>query len=223
MTNAICMAKTELPVEKMIQQSGELTSEELFAIIIGSGSTRENVFEIAKRVAGIDRNAILGLGPKEISREYSLGLKTSCRIKASLELTRLFSRKDLSHTRRNDIDGPEEAAAYARKHLQEHEQEELLAIFLDTRNNVICSKIIYRGTLNYMVIHPRDILREAIKSNSAGIIIAHNHPSGNPEPSKEDIELTKRLSKGADLLSIPLLDHVIIGEDFYSMKQEGIL
>ena len=104
-------------------------------------------------------------------------------------------------------------------------QEKLMVLFLNTKNEVICHKVLFVGTNNQSLVHPRDIFKEAILNNASKILCIHNHPSGNAFPSKEDEKVTMRLKESGDLLGIPLLDHVILGsESYYSFKEnEGVL
>ncbi len=208
----------ELPIEKM-SFGKRLSHEELLAVVIGSGSRKESVFDIAKRAVRFDRHWILTARPKDISRVYHIGIRTACRIKAVTELS-LGEKQTTSE--KVQIEGPSDAALLARSMLSMKEQEELIAIFLDTKNKIISSRQLYKGTLDHMVIHPRDILREALKANCAGIILAHNHPSGDPEPSEEDIDSTLKIAKAARMIGIPLKDHIIIGEGYRSMKEDGL-
>ncbi|MFP4117302.1 MAG: RadC family protein [Candidatus Woesearchaeota archaeon] len=210
--------RSELPIEKLIRGSQHLTQEELLSIIIGSGSKKESVFDIARRITDVDTARLKDLSPKMISEKYSLGLRTACKIKACIELSHLNSIKKRKIRK---IDDPKEASEFARGFLDNRMQEELIGIFLDTKNKIIQAEKLYKGTLNYIAIHPRDVLREAVRCNCAGIILAHNHPSGDPVPSNEDIEITKRIAEASKIISIPLLDHIIIGDDYHSMKENG--
>ena len=103
-------------------------------------------------------------------------------------------------------------------------QEHFLCLFLNTKNRVIDKKCIFVGSLNSSVVHPREVFREAIRRSSAGVICVHNHPSGDPTPSREDIHVTERLVEAGQIVGIELLDHIIIGDHrYYSMKEKGII
>jgi DNA repair protein RadC len=110
------------------------------------------------------------------------------------------------------------------KHLMESPREEFIALHVNSKNAVICMDRVSQGSLNASIVHPRELFSGAILSAAAGMILIHQHPSGDPEPSREDIELTKRLKEGADLLGIRLLDHVVVGEGQYvSFADKGLL
>ena len=104
------------------------------------------------------------------------------------------------------------------------EKEEFRAVFLDTRNRVIDTATISVGTLNSSIVHPREVFRAAIRAGSAGLILVHNHPSGDPSPSPEDLAITKRLARAGSMLGIEVLDHIIIGDNVYvSLREKGLL
>ncbi|GAB7306666.1 RadC family protein [Enterococcus gallinarum] len=103
-------------------------------------------------------------------------------------------------------------------------QENLVLLCLDTKNNVTCYSIVHRGTINQSIVHPRDIFQRAILSNATRILLAHNHPSGNPTPSEADNIVTKRIEQAGELMGIPLLDHIIVGYDeYFSYKENSML
>jgi len=109
------------------------------------------------------------------------------------------------------------------KSIKDKEQEIVILLCLDSRNKVISKNIVFIGTLNHSVVHPRDVLRIAILNNANSVILAHNHPSGDVNPSVDDRDITKKLKKACELIGIPLLDHVIVGQGFYSFQDKGEL
>lgn len=110
------------------------------------------------------------------------------------------------------------------KHLESEKQEHFCAAFMNSKNGVISTRTIHIGTVNMSVVGPREVFREAVRENAAGVIVAHNHPSGDPEPSPEDIQVTQRLAEVGETLDIPLLDHIIVGQDrFVSFYERGLL
>lgn len=123
------------------------------------------------------------------------------------------------------ISSPTEAAGLGRKFLEETDREQVIVCCLDTKNQPVSMNIVSIGTINSSLVHPREVFKTAILSNAASIILFHNHPSGDPEPSTEDTTITRRIKEAGTLMGIELLDHVIIGSEgrFYSMKEQGIL
>lgn len=122
------------------------------------------------------------------------------------------------------IGSPTDACTILRAFIGEADREHFIVLLLDTRNRVIGINTVSIGHLNANVVHPREVMKPAILSNAAGLILCHNHPSGNPEPSQEDIGITERLKQAGELLGIPVMDHLILGEStFYSFKERGRL
>ena len=123
------------------------------------------------------------------------------------------------------ISSPTEAAGLGRKFLEETDREQVIVCCLDTKTQPVSVNVVSMGTLNSSLVHPREVFKTAILSNAANIILFHNHPSGDPSPSQEDISITKRIQEAGTLMGIELLDHVIIGSEvrFYSMKEQGII
>lgn len=123
----------------------------------------------------------------------------------------------------NKINSPEDTFEIANAFLNNADRENLIALFLDTKNNVIGIHTISIGTLNASLVHPREVFKAAIIANSAKMILVHNHPSGDPYPSKEDIKTTTKIVEAGDLLEIKVIDHVIIGNTYISLKEEGVI
>lgn len=138
-------------------------------------------------------------------------------------------REVLKKTRRRPATGPSFSGApdvfkYLKEALRDGQQEAFLALLLDVKNRVIRTEMIGLGTLDATIVHPREVFRPAIQASAAGVIAVHNHPSGDPEPSDEDLELTRRLAEAGRLVGIPLLDHIIVGADgFVSLAERGVV
>jgi DNA repair protein RadC len=144
------------------------------------------------------------------------------RVLAAIELGRKAAMAGKGAT--DTVSGPESAFRIFERHLDGAKQEHFCAAFLNTKGGVISVRTIHVGTLNMSLVGPREVFREAVRENAASILVSHNHPSGDPEPSPEDIRLTRRLAEVGDLLDIPLHDHIIIGTDKYvSLKDRGLL
>ncbi|MDW7726869.1 MAG: DNA repair protein RadC [Candidatus Methanoperedens sp.] len=122
------------------------------------------------------------------------------------------------------INAPEHAYTQSIQLIQDFQKEHFIALYLNTRNRVVKKEVISIGTLNANVVHPREVFRTAISVSAAHIIVAHNHPSGDPTPSKEDITITKKLVEAGKIIGIEVLDHVIIGDErYHSMKEAGVI
>jgi len=157
---------------------------------------------------------------KEIIYSYGLTKYQAQKLEAVLELVKRLMTPKLES--RYKISDPETAAAYIMPRLFDSEVEQFAVVSVNCKNHVIGFEVISKGSLNSSIVHPREVFNMAIVNHAAGIIVAHNHPSGVPEPSREDKDLTKTLSEAGKMLGIPILDHLIIGERiYYSFKEHG--
>ena len=151
-----------------------------------------------------------------------IGEAKAMTVLAALELGRRIA--SLEPLERAVIRTPDDVAALLMPRFRFETREHFVAVLLSTKNHVLKSPVISIGTLNASIVHPRELFREAINARAAAVILSHNHPSGDPTPSSEDIELTRRLVEAGQLLDIPVLDHVILGDGKYiSLKEKGIL
>ncbi|WP_456480052.1 RadC family protein [Nautilia sp.] len=207
------------PREKLIQKGVKaLQNDELIAILIGSGIKGKDVRKLSKEIEEIIDKNFPNLSPEKLFSIKGLGNAKVSVILAAVELGRRYYTKN--NNKINDAkDTYELLKEYANK-----KQEYFLSITLDGAMNVINKRVVFIGTLNQSIIHPREIFADAIADRANSIIIAHNHPSGELTPSGNDIEITKRLQEVGKLIGIELLDHLIITkEGFYSFSQEGML
>jgi len=206
------------PREKMLQHGpSALTHAELLAIILGTGTRREGVGEIAEKIFPVYSQNVLhnALSPENLAHELHIPLTHACKILAFYELgKRSYEHSDLVY-----IKNPEDI--YHRySYIERHTKEHLIGIYMDARNRIMHDEIISIGTVNASLISAREILQPAILHHASYIIICHNHPSGDAKPSDEDIVATRKLFNATMLFGIKLLDHVIIGKgEFYSLKQ----
>lgn len=215
---------SERPRERMRQVGSQaLSTSELLAIVLRTGNGGEGVIRLAERLlatfedlAGLSRATV-----KELQRVKGIGPAKAVEIKASLELgRRLLAVLPAEKPR---ITSPADAANLLMSEMTLLEQEHLRVILLDTRNVVHRVVTIYIGSLNSAVVRVAELFRPAIKDNAAAIIMVHNHPSGDPSPSAEDIRVTREAVKAGRLLDIQLLDHLIIGRGRYvSLKERGL-
>lgn len=221
------MAEDERPREKLMQRGrAALSDEELIAIFLRTGLKGCNVLELAarlKRAAG-SLTALGRMEAQEIARCCKgIGAAKAATLAAVFELGHRAVKEDIIKA---DMSTPDAVYNYLAGDLRYEQQEHFVVLMLDTHRHLIRRSNISKGTLNRTMVHPRDVFREAIINNACTIILAHNHPSGNPTPSKLDRELTRELVQAGEAIHIPILDHVIIGAGstpYYSFRKQGLL
>jgi DNA repair protein RadC len=207
----------ERPYEKLINNGvASLTNEELLAIIIRSGTKNSSAKEVAARILKEINNIsqLSNINYATISKIKGIGIKKSCTLLASIELgLRIINYKPSIINKK--FNNPGIVYEYYRSKLYDKKQEYFYVIYLDNAKKIIKEKLLFIGTINYSIVHPREIFKEAYLCSSSSIICLHNHPSGNIIPSKEDIEITKNIYNVGLILGIKLIDHIIIGTDNY--------
>ena len=214
----------ERPREKLLFYGAQcLSNEELLAIILRTGNKDSNVVELSYRiihsVGGL--NGLFKASAKELMELKGVKEAKATQILAMCELYKRFKVSELTQIK---ISKPSDVAELVLDELRMLRQEVLILITLDTKNKVISKKEIFKGGLNSSLVHPREIFKEAVKDSAASIIICHNHPSGDPTPSRDDINITTRLKECGKMMGIELLDHLIIGDNrFISLKEKDIL
>lgn len=214
------ISKENRPRERFERNGASgLSDAELLAIILQKGCKSENVVDMSNRLIskyGIDKLSDLSL--RELQEIKGIGLAKAMQIKALFEF---YKRFNLSRIDSKIISSARDVYEYAKQRLISNDKEYFMVILLDTRNRIIKDEIVSIGTLNSSIIHPREIFKSAIKESANSIILVHNHPSGDPNPSKEDEKITRTLIDAGDLLGIKVLDHVIIGDKKkYSFKEK---
>jgi DNA repair protein RadC len=190
----------------------KIETERLLSILLGVGH------ELAHKLATLSDEIV----DCTVDQLITLGLreKQAQQLQAALELNRRLHQDPLNKP--VIIRSPKDIANYKMEAMRDLKQEHLVCLFLNTKNRVIGEKTIFIGSLNSSIVHPREIFKEAVIRSAASLVCLHNHPSGDPEPSREDIEVTKRLVNAGQLVGIELLDHVIIGNGkFISLRNEG--
>ena len=205
--------KVDRPQEKLVKYgTKKLSDADLLAIILRTGTQETNVLELSKKILRKFKNDLKNITIDKLKEVPGLGEIKACQIIAALELSnRLMREND-----QPQLISPEKVFESV-KEIRESKKEHLLAIYLDVKNREISREVISIGTLTANLVHPREIFEPAIRQLAAGIIIVHNHPSGESEPSKEDIEVTKQLQKAGKLIGISIIDHIIVTKDsFYS-------
>lgn len=205
--------------------ANDLSDAELLAIILRTGTPTCNALELSSRalarlggLAGLDRAAL-----RELCQDSGVGLAKAVQIKAALELgKRLVS---LNPAQRARIGSPRDVFNLLRAEMSGLEFEQLRVVLLNTKNQVLAAPELYRGSLNGTTVRLSELFREAVRQNVAHIVLVHNHPSGDPTPSPEDVRVTRDAARAGALLDIEVLDHVVIGSGpngFVSLKERGL-
>jgi DNA repair protein RadC len=214
------------PRERLQKYGSDVLSDiELLALIMGRGTKAQSVLAIAQELLKEfgSLRAINNASVEELSTIKGIGLAKATQIKAALQLGRRMEEQ--SQTKEQPIiKGPEDVAKLLRNKLGDKKKEHFAIIMLDTRNRLIRDTDISIGTLDASLVHPREVFKEAISASAASVMLVHNHPSGDPTPSDDDIRITKRLIEVGKLVDIEVLDHIIVGgEKWLSMKKEKII
>ena len=215
----------ERPRERLQRFGVEaLSAQEILAVLLGRGVSGESVMVTAQRLlarfGGL--KGIADASVEELSNVKGIGLAKAAQIKAAFELSnRLGGYAETQD--RPAVETPEAVASLARGMLEGKKKEHFLALLLDTRNHLIKIAEISIGSLDASIVHPREVYKEAIAASAAAIIFVHNHPSGDPTASEDDVKLTRGLVEAGEIIGIEVLDHIIIGgKKFFSLKREGL-
>jgi DNA repair protein RadC len=215
----------ERPRERMVQSGpASLSNQELLAIILRTGTKSESVLQLSNRVLTTFEGLRLlkEASLEEITDINGIGLAKAVQIMSAVEIGRRIA--NLEYDDRYSIRSPEDGANYVMNDMRFLSQEHFVCLYLNTKNQVLHKQTIFIGSLNASIVHPREVFKEAFRRSAASIICIHNHPSGDPTPSREDIEVTKRLAECGKIIGIEVLDHLIIGEKKYvSLKEKGYL
>ncbi|MBI4154284.1 DNA repair protein RadC [Candidatus Woesearchaeota archaeon] len=217
------MPMDERPREKMFYKGIDvLSNTELLALIIGYGSRKENALDVSRKILKTyELNELSKKTLIEICKHSGIGIAKASKIAAAFELGR---RSLLTINEREDMREPEKVARKYIPLTSKLNQEHLICLFLDSRIRLIKDETIFMGSINSSVVHPREIYNAAIRNHAAAIIVLHNHPSGDPEPSEEDLKFTKQLSAAGKIIGIELLDHIIVtGDRFSSLKEQDLM
>jgi DNA repair protein RadC len=218
------MQQDERPRERLQRLGAQaLSTSELLAILLRVGVTGENVVRLGERLLrtfdglpGLHRASF-----DELCAQHGMGVAKTAQLKAALELGHRFSLE--AKDERPAIHSPADAAALLQFPMSALEQEELRVVLLDTRNRVLQIETVYRGSVNSSQVRVGELFKAAIRRNATAIIVAHNHPSGDPAPSPDDVAVTRAMVQAGKLLDVDVLDHLIIGMGrFVSMKERGL-
>jgi DNA repair protein RadC len=213
------------PRERLLSVGAvSLSNIELLAILLRTGTKQMSAVDLAAQLFAHfkDLTGLLDATVEELAVVKGVGPVKAVQIKAALEIGRRLAL--MPATKRTIIQSPDDAALLMMDNMRYLDREHFKAILLNTKNQVLAVETISIGTLNSSVVHPRELFKVAIKKSSANIILVHNHPSGDPTPSREDIDITRRIQEGGEILGISVLDHLIIGDNkFVSLKSKGII
>jgi DNA repair protein RadC len=218
------LPEEERPRERMrIAGPSALSTSELIAIILRVGVTGESVISLASRLLSTYKG-LNGLSRAEFSqlqKEHGMGPAKTAQLLAALELGRRLMAEPPEE--RYQIRAPGDAGILLLPMLGHQEQENFIVLYLDTRNRVVDQETLYKGSLNTSLVRISEVFRGAVRRNCASVIVAHNHPSGDPAPSPEDIALTRRLVEAGKLLEVNVLDHLVVGQNRYvSLRERGL-
>jgi DNA repair protein RadC len=214
----------ERPRERLVQfGANALSSAELLAILLRTGTPEMTAVQLAQHLLTSmgSLRAIASAKPSELAQVKGIGLAKAAQLLAAVELGRRIALEAMGE--QPAITRPEDVYALLHHQLRDEKQEHVILLLLNTKNRVIQQITLTKGTLDASLLHPREVFREAIRHSASSIILAHNHPSGDPTPSSEDIQMTNRLHQAGQLLGIDLLDHVILGDGrWVSLKAQGV-
>ena len=212
------------PIERLLAQGPRaLNSQELLAILIHSGTRTQSALQLATHLlAGTSLRKLQEATAEELMGTSGIGTVKAARILAAAELARRIQR-DQQVEESPCITCPQDVVDLVMEEMRTYDREHFRAVLLNTKNRVMAVETISIGNLNSSLAHPREIFKNAIRRSAASLILLHNHPSGDPSPSREDLTLTKELLKVSEFLKIKIFDHVIIGDGrYYSMKENNI-
>lgn len=217
---------TERPREKLCNYGPEsLSNEELLAIIIRTGNSKDTAIDLARKVLSKDKRGLVHL--RDTTLQDLVDIKGVGECKASQILAAIELGKRINYINalsKVKITEPATIANLFMDEMRYLQKEHFRIVLLDTKNQILSTEEISIGTLNASIVHPRDVFRAAIKRNANSMILIHNHPSGDPTPSGEDISISNRLINVGDLVGIKVLDHIIIGDNRYtSLKERNLI
>jgi len=212
------------PRERLLQAGpAALSDGELLGLLFGIGSREKTAVELAGEVIS-EAGGLHGLyhvNSHELMEVNGIGEAKACILLAAVELGRRIGQ--VRNPERPMISSPADVDRLLRGRIANLDRENFVAVLLNAKNEVIGAPLISVGTLSASLVHPREVFKPAIRASAASVVLVHNHPSGKVEPSPEDREATTRLEESAGILGIEVLDHVIVGDGYYSMKEHGML
>ena len=213
---------SERPREKLIKEGvHHLSNPELIGIVLSSGTHNASAIDLGRAILACNNEGLSdlrGMTVEELCKINGVGPAKACQLMAAVELGRRISLTDRKH--RYKIHNPEDISRLLMDDMRFQKKEIFSILLLNTKHEVLGIEQISVGSLNASIVHPREVFVAAIKKSCSAIVLAHNHPSGDPAPSKEDIQITKRLIEAGSIIGIRVLDHVIIGDNAYTSLRE---
>ena len=217
---------SERPRERLSKLGSEaLSSQEILALILGRGIKGESVIVTSQKLLSKFGNLknLASASIEELTQIKGIGPAKAAQIKATFELSKRLENSS-GETTKITVKSPEDVVKTARNLLKGKKKEHFLVICLDTRNHLIKTSTVSIGSLDCSIVHPREVFKDAISSSAASVIFIHNHPSGDPTPSEDDIKMTKRLIEAGEIIGIEVLDHIIICDsEHLSMKAKNLV
>lgn len=200
-----------------------MSSAELMGILFGIGSREKTAVELASEVISSsgDLFGLYNVTVHDLTKMHGIGEAKACIILAAVEFGKRLGR--VRNPGRPVISSPADVEGLLRGRIANLDRENFVAVLLNTKNEVLEVSTVSIGTLSASLVHPREVFKPAIRASAASVILAHNHPSGKVQPSREDREVTRRLCDASEIIGIEVLDHVIIGDGFFSMKEREML
>ena len=220
------LPESERPYEKYMNFGEQsLSDAELLAIVLKSGTKQANSLDIARQILHGNHNNLLNLydySYQQLMQFPGIGQVKAIQLKAVAELSKRIAKTSSGYQLRMDM--PETIADYYMEQLRHLKEEHLICAFFDSKCNFLGDVMVSKGGVNYAYVSPREIFRHAFDYEAVMIILLHNHPSGDPLPSEDDIRITRRVEKGAGILELQLVDHIIIGDkNYFSFKENELL
>jgi DNA repair protein RadC len=225
------LPQSERPRERLKEYgAGSLASNELLAIILGSGSRGESVIVMAQKLLAQfgSLKGVFEASAEDLQKVKGLGPAKASKLIASFELARRLNRNIMDDEKINlqsrPVTSPSDIVELIRTKITSFTKEQFLVVSFDTRNKILGTDNISSGTLTASLVHPRETFESAIRRHAASIIVSHNHPSGDAEPSEEDMKITKRLTEAGKVMGIEVLDHIIVTKNnYFSFKEKGMI
>lgn len=216
----------EKPREKLLREGKEkLSTMEILAIIIGSGVGKKSALELAAEIISLDEKGIRFLAecrPEELQQVNGIGKAKACEILAAVELGKRIAAAPGTDSIR--VESSSDIAGIFMEHMRYYKKEHFVSLLINAKGRIIQESEVSVGDLCSSTTHPREVFVDAVRRSAASVVFVHNHPSGDPTPSDMDISTTKRLMEAGEILGIPVLDHIIIGDGRYiSMRAAGMI
>lgn len=210
------LPKHEQPREKLVEKGAEnLRDGELMAVLLGTGITGKNVLKVSEEIlARYPKKKLLSLDYRKLSEISGIGPAKACLLLAAFELTK--RALEVEDNNLPNIASAKDAIAQLQE-LRTAKKEHFVALYLNARNQLVHKELVSVGTLSTSLVHPREVFKPAVDYLAASVIVAHNHPSGDPESSADDIEVTKRLINAGKILDIPVIDHIVVTKDTWKI------